>query len=81
MTSPELKLANASVCPRCGAGLRCGNIARDAQCWCSQLPHVMLVPAAFTPLAQTGDNAVPASCSCFCLACLKQITDERLNAA
>ena len=79
MTSPELKLANASVCPRCGAGLRCGNIARDAQCWCSQLPHVMLVPAAFTPLAQTGDNAVPASC--FCLACLKQITDERLNAA
>jgi hypothetical protein len=77
MTSPELKLANTSVCPRCGAGLRCGNVAGDAQCWCSQLPNVMPVPAA-RPVSALPDSS---AASCFCPACLKQITDERLNAS
>ncbi|MFZ2296414.1 MAG: cysteine-rich CWC family protein [Polaromonas sp.] len=77
MTTPSPKLANTSVCPRCGAGLRCGNVAGDAQCWCSQLPNVMPVPAARTPLAQADDNT--AAASCFCPACLKQITNERKN--
>ena len=75
MTSPELKLGNTSVCPRCGAGLRCAMLAGDAECWCVQLPNVMPVPAL-------PEQALPDSgaASCFCPACLKQITDERKNA-
>jgi hypothetical protein len=67
--------ANTSVCPRCGAGLRCGNVAGDAQCWCSQLPNIMPVPAA-------ASAALPAdaSASCFCPACLQQITDVSIRA-
>jgi len=64
-------LADTSVCPRCGAGLRCGMVAGDAECWCVQLPHVMPVPAERPPQAE--GNAP----SCFCPACLKLITDER----
>lgn len=64
-------LANTSVCPRCGAGLRCGMVAGDAECWCVQLPHIMPVPSERTP--QPEGSAL----SCFCPACLKQITDER----
>ena len=76
MASTELKLANTSVCPRCGTGLRCGMVAGDAQCWCVQLPHVMPVPAA-RPVSVLPDNR---AASCYCPACLKQITDERKNA-
>jgi uncharacterized paraquat-inducible protein A len=104
MSSPELKLANTSVCPRCGAGLRCGmvrsagqpqtstapsggslvreatsvgadTLAGDAECWCAQLPNVMPVPSAL-PVPALPDNS---AASCFCPACLKQITDERQN--
>ena len=75
MTSPELKLANTSVCPRCGAGLRCAMVAGDAECWCVQLPNVMPVPARPEPALPDSGAA-----SCFCPACLKQITDERKNA-
>ncbi|MEC5213753.1 putative paraquat-inducible protein A [Polaromonas sp. CG_9.5] len=72
MASPDLKLANTSVCPRCGAGLRCGMVAGDAQCWCTQLPNVMPVPAL-------NEHTLPdnGAASCFCPACLKQITDEQ----
>jgi hypothetical protein len=63
--------ADTSVCPRCGAGLRCGMVAGDAECWCVQLPHVMPVPSERTP---SPESSAP---SCFCLACLKLITDER----
>lgn len=104
MTLPELKLPDTSVCPRCGAGLRCGNIAGDATCWCAQLPPIMPVPPAPKSFAlsgksgggaaETGGDApkilpstsspaqgeTPPAASCFCPACLKQITDERLNA-
>ncbi|CDS51370.1 FIG00933213: hypothetical protein [Polaromonas sp. CG9_12] len=75
MALTELK-ANTSVCPRCGADLRCGMVAGDAECWCVQLPPVMPVPRALP------ENALPDSgaASCFCRACLKQITDERKNA-
>ena len=104
MTSPELKLTNNSVCPRCGAGLRCAMVRRagppqastapsggsavreatsaeadttagDAECWCVQLPHVMPVPSALPASVQPDNSAA----SCFCPACLKQITDERKN--
>jgi hypothetical protein len=64
-------LANTSVCPRCGAGLRCGMVAGDAECWCVKLPHIMPVPSERSP--QPEGSAL----SCFCPACLKQITDER----
>jgi hypothetical protein len=63
--------ANTSVCPRCGAGLRCGMVAGDAECWCVQLPHVMPVPTERTPKAEGS------ALSCYCPACLKLITDER----
>lgn len=63
--------ADTSVCPRCGAGLRCGMVAGDAECWCVQLPHVMPVPTERTP------NAEGSAPSCYCPACLKLITDER----
>ncbi|CAN5510975.1 hypothetical protein BH10PSE16_BH10PSE16_34640 [soil metagenome] len=75
MASVELK-PNTSVCPRCGAGLRCGIVAGDAECWCVQLPNVMPVPSARPEPALPDSGAA----SCFCPACLQQITDERKNA-
>jgi hypothetical protein len=63
--------ADTSVCPRCGAGLRCGMVAGDAECWCVQLPHVMPLPTERIPKTE---GSAP---SCFCPACLKLITDER----
>ncbi|MBG6071827.1 MULTISPECIES: cysteine-rich CWC family protein [unclassified Polaromonas] len=75
MVLPELK-SNTSVCARCGAGLRCGMVAGDAECWCVQLPHVMPVPPVLSEYALPDSSAA----SCFCPACLKQITDERKNA-
>jgi hypothetical protein len=71
--APTVKpaLANTSVCPRCGAGLRCGMVAGDAECWCVQLPHVMPVPSERIPSPEGS------ALSCFCPACLKLITDER----
>ena len=48
----------------------------DAGCWCIQLPRVMLVPPPPANAGQPDNNAA----SCFCPACLKQITDERQNA-
>jgi len=62
--------ANTSVCPRCGAGLRCGMVAGDAECWCVQLPHIMPAPSERNLTAE-------GSASCYCPACLKLITDER----
>ena len=44
----------------------------DKECWCVQLPHIMPVPSSTPP--STGTPVA----SCFCPACLKQITDERL---
>ncbi|MEP6963959.1 MAG: cysteine-rich CWC family protein [Polaromonas sp.] len=73
MTAPELRLANTSVCPRCGAGLRCGMVAGDAKCWCVQLPHIMPLPSIPSRPLQSDNSAA----SCYCPACLKQITDER----
>lgn len=70
MTTDPAALPYTSVCPRCGVDLRCGMVAGDAECWCVQLPHVMPVPAA-------RDALLPATASCYCPACLKQITDER----
>ncbi|WP_431095085.1 cysteine-rich CWC family protein [Polaromonas aquatica] len=43
----------------------------DAECWCVQLPHIMPVPSERS--VQPEGSAL----SCFCPACLKQITDER----
>ena len=68
MSVSERQSSNTSVCPRCGAGLRCGNLAGDAQCWCSQLPNLMPVPEARTASVPTD-----ASATCFCPACLVAI--------
>ena len=72
-TAPAAQ-ADTSVCPRCGAGLRCGMVAGDAECWCVQLPHVMPVPTERTP---SPEGSALSSLSCYCPACLKLITDER----
>ncbi|MBC7610189.1 MAG: cysteine-rich CWC family protein [Polaromonas sp.] len=48
--------ANSSLCPRCGAGLRCGMVTDEAQCWCFSMPRVIPVPPA--------DSAEKASCLC-----------------
>ncbi|EJL77939.1 hypothetical protein PMI15_04457 [Polaromonas sp. CF318] len=71
--TPSARPASAytSVCPRCGAGLRCGMVAGDAECWCVKLPHVMPVPGERAP---SPEGSAP---SCYCPACLKLITDER----
>ncbi|MEO5660104.1 MAG: cysteine-rich CWC family protein [Polaromonas sp.] len=74
MTAAEIK-ANTSVCPRCGAGLRCAMVAGDAECWCVQLPNVMPVPSV-PPVPALPVNS---AASCFCPACLKEITNERQN--
>gem|GEM_PF-879011 len=83
MNLPAAKLPNSSVCPRCGVGFRCGNVAGDVECWCTQLPHIMPVPSAthqplslFLP-AMTGKGIDPKLASCFCPACLQLITDDR----
>ncbi|MDD5323877.1 MAG: cysteine-rich CWC family protein [Polaromonas sp.] len=68
MNLTTAELPKSSVCPRCGAGFRCGNVAGVAACWCSRLPHVMPVPSTM-PL--------PAGASCFCPACLKLMTVDR----
>ena len=70
------RTSDTSVCPRCGAGLRCGMVAGDAECWCVKLPHTVPVPPALPDPALPNDG--PAAC--FCPACLKQIADERHNA-
>ena len=93
MTSPELGLkSNNSVCPRCGAGLRCAMVAGDEECWCAQLPLVMPIAEAGSPHpnpppagegtvapppAGKGTNAPAASC--FCPDCLQQIINEQTN--
>lgn len=76
MTTTDLN-AHTSVCPRCGAGLRCGNIAGDAQCWCAQLPNILPVPAA----ASAALPADASAASCFCPACLQEITDAAIHAS
>ncbi len=81
MTSLDTQLPDTSVCPGCGAGLRCGMVAGDAQCWCVQLPNIMPLPTERAPLLSTDADAASASAaSCFCPACLKKITDDRLHA-
>ncbi len=72
MTAAGASVPPNSSCPRCGAAFRCGMVGNDAECWCVKLPHVMPVP---TDNSTTGSDAAKASC--FCPACLLQITDDR----
>ncbi|MCJ7798914.1 MAG: cysteine-rich CWC family protein, partial [Polaromonas sp.] len=72
MTAPTADLPDTSRCPRCGAGLHCAMVAGDAECWCTQLPMIMPLPSS-PPTDSTA--------SCYCPACLKQITDDRLRAS
>jgi hypothetical protein len=74
-------LADTSVCPRCGAGLRCGMVAGDAECWCVKLPHVMPLRSSSTADSGAAATDTPPGASCYCPACLKQIIDERTQAA
>ncbi|NMM11755.1 MAG: cysteine-rich CWC family protein [Polaromonas sp.] len=76
MPLPAADLTN-TLCPRCGAALRCGMVAGDAECWCVQLPNVMPVPF-IQPLGAQPDQS---AASCFCPACLKRITDDPLPAS
>ncbi|MDQ3271415.1 MAG: cysteine-rich CWC family protein [Pseudomonadota bacterium] len=46
-------------------------VSGDAECWCVRLPHIMPVPST------TPSPAGTPQASCFCPACLQQITDER----
>ncbi|WP_229676224.1 cysteine-rich CWC family protein [Polaromonas eurypsychrophila] len=46
-------------------------VGGDSECWCVKLPHIMPVPSG--PPSTTG---APGA-SCFCPACLQQITDDR----
>ncbi|WP_341907511.1 cysteine-rich CWC family protein [Polaromonas sp. YR568] len=61
--APASSADASSVCPRCGAGFRCGMVSGDATCWCFQLPPVLPVPA-------TDDTAT----TCFCPKCLAELT-------
>jgi predicted RNA-binding Zn-ribbon protein involved in translation (DUF1610 family) len=76
MNASSAELPNTSLCPRCGAGLRCAMVAGDAECWCVQLPQVMPVPSS-TPLPLQPEGS---AASCFCPACLQQIINEQSNA-
>ncbi|NQW93293.1 MAG: cysteine-rich CWC family protein [Polaromonas sp.] len=60
---------DASTCPQCGAGLRCGVVSGDATCWCFDMPRVIAVP--------TLDATQKASC--LCRDCLAQLIDEQAN--
>ena len=63
-----------SVCPRCGAGFRCGMVAGDAACWCADLPLLAELPVRLPDTAGAAEIEVPAA-SCFCPACLKSLTN------
>ncbi|MES2954529.1 MAG: cysteine-rich CWC family protein [Pseudomonadota bacterium] len=71
MTAATNSVSANSSCPRCGVGFRCGMVGGDSQCWCVKLPHIMPVPSGLP--STTG---APGA-SCFCPACLQQITDDR----
>ena len=63
---------STSVCPRCGAGFRCGMVAGDAACWCAGLPLLAELPVRLPNTAgKAKKEAVVASC--FCQACLKSL--------
>ena len=71
MTAAKAGTQANSSCPRCGTMFRCGMVAADDQCWCVKLPHIM--PVLSSASATTGT----AGASCFCPACLQQVTNER----
>ncbi|RZJ08166.1 MAG: hypothetical protein EOO54_22970 [Haliea sp.] len=71
MTAAGSPVEANSACPRCGAAFRCGMTGGDSACWCVTLPHLLPVPSG---PAMANDAA---AASCFCPACLQQITDER----
>ncbi|MES2384361.1 MAG: cysteine-rich CWC family protein [Pseudomonadota bacterium] len=73
MTSARAGAPANSSCPRCGASFRCGLVGGDSACWCVKLPHIMPVPSA-----SPSTTGAPGA-SCFCPACLQQITDDRQN--
>ena len=62
-----------SVCPRCGAGFRCGMLAGDVACWCADLPLLADLPVRLADPAILSEKDAPAA-SCFCPACLKSLT-------
>lgn len=55
------------------ASVGANKLAGDADCWCVQLPRIMRVPPA---PANPGQADISAA-SCYCPACLQQITNER----
>ena len=74
--TPATPQPDTSVCPRCGAGLRCAMVAGEAECWCAQMPLVMPTPeASVEPTLPDGSAA-----ACFCFECLRKIIDEHHHA-
>jgi hypothetical protein len=58
--------ANASTCPQCGAGLRCGAASGDATCWCFDMPRVVAI----------SPTDPEQKASCLCRDCLEQLIDS-----
>jgi nicotinate-nucleotide--dimethylbenzimidazole phosphoribosyltransferase len=50
--------SNNSTCPTCGASFTCGALAKQAQCWCMDLP-------------QLATEQIDQAASCFCPFCLR----------
>jgi len=57
------RLLDSSVCPGCGAGLRCGVVTGDTKCWCFDFARVIDVPDL--------DKKPPSTC--LCPACLEKL--------
>ena len=67
-------LGFSSVCPRCGAGFRCGMVAGDAACWCADLPLLAELPVRLPGNTGVAEK-LPLAASCFCPACLQSLTE------
>lgn len=70
VTPTQDSLPDSSLCPTCGAGLRCSMITGDSTCWCYSMPRVIAVPS---PMAAQGNTA---GMGCLCPACLKKRIDS-----
>jgi len=65
MPAPEVSLPDSSVCPGCGAGLRCGGywaLTPKTKCWCFDFARVIAVP----------DLDKKPESTCLCPTCLQK---------
>ena len=64
MTSPDIEIANTSVCPRCGAGLRCAMVRRAGPPQASTTP---LGGSVLHEVDSVGADTLSGDAECWCV--------------